>query len=76
MSHTSFDSGQQVEEELLWIDTVAILGTSYSVKGVSLNQQLRLMVRINKIRLTKLTKQSMQLRYVEPSPLDSHPIIT
>ena len=54
---------------------IALLGSSYHVKVIGPNQQLRLMMRMNNITQTKLSKWSTQLRDVEPSHLDSCPII-
>ena len=49
LGYTSSDYGQGVEEELLWVNSVAILGINYRLKGVGPNQQLHLMVRMDKI---------------------------
>jgi hypothetical protein len=64
-----------VEEELLRVNAVALLSSSSHVKVVGPNQQLRIMMSMDKITETKLSIQFTQLRNVEPSHLESCPIV-
>ena len=58
LGHASFQPGQQVKEELLWVDTVALLSSSHGVKVVCPNQQICLEMSKDKMLEVKVSIQS------------------
>ncbi len=75
LGHASFQPGQRVKEELLRVDTVALLGSSHGVKVVRLNQQICLEMSKDKMLEAKVSIQSTQLIYIESCHLDCSSVV-